>query len=57
MRDLSFYFFFIFFSNKTDGQTLDTETQGLSFLGQREYGCDAEASRPPVLILVINDKR
>ena len=23
--------FFIIFSNKTDGQTLDTETQGLSF--------------------------
>ena len=31
--DLSFFIFFIIFLNKTDGQTLDTETQGLSFFG------------------------
>ena len=30
--------FFLIFSKKTDGQTLDTETQELSFfLGRREY--------------------
>ncbi len=33
---LVFLIFFIIFSNKTDGQKLDTETHGLSFLGWRE---------------------
>ena len=37
MREFVFLIFLYFFSNKTDGQTLDTEIQGLSFLGRREY--------------------